>query len=160
MDGTSELARSAQGFFSEFMDWLGLTWVAKVVVLGLDDLKPTGGWEGFPSLELKNGWALPEMLPKIGFVPILPYRSMKATRSLNSPVLRCLSIISSALRRHLSLMLKGSLKINFWMFPGWSNFEAYWLPARAFLQLNRKIANLLRAVPSSAFIKSHAKALD
>ena len=71
--------------------------------------------------------------------------------------LSCLSIISSALRHHLSLMLQANLKINYWMFPGWLNFKAYWLPARAFLQLDRKIANLSRAVQSSGFIGAKPK---
>ena len=64
-----------------------------------------------------------ELFPKTGLVIILTSRSTNATRSLNSTGLACTSMMSSAVLRHLSLRLYGSLNTNFWMFPGWSNFD-------------------------------------
>lgn len=57
------------------------------------------------------------------------------------------SIISSSTRRHLSLMLYGSLNVSFWILSGWSNLDEYWLPSIVFLPLTRKMA-----APSSTLL--------
>ena len=65
------------------------------------------------------------------------------------------SIISSSTRRHLSLMLYGSLNISFWILSGWSNLDEYWLPSIVFLPLTKKMA-----APSSTLLLLYGRPIQ
>ena len=130
------------------------TCAKKLTFLDLEVLLPVAD-----ALGPGTSFELSEILLKARLVMMLTLRFTNATKSLNSTGLAWSSMTSSLVRRHLSLKLYGSLKTNFWMFPGWSKLEMYWLLARAFLQLVRKIENRFKAAPSSSHMSDQFKAL-